>query len=454
MKRILSLMVMVILAVAAKAQSESRPLIRGELLSDQRLLLKQDNDWAWNETRLDLKLDKRTEKVKFYGNVWLRHLGAPLTTNLPSLYSKDHINPWNVDLREAYAEVNGFLFENLDMKIGRQRIAWGTADKFNPTDNVNPYDLEDLLDFGRHQGSEALSLTWHMSEQSSLQGVYLPFFRPSSLPLRVFSNVLGDPIRLPEGLQLADVHTALEMPAHNFSQGAIAGLRFKSFLLNTDVSLSYLYGRDGLPFLKSTRIVPLESFPQVNVEAILCFPRQHVFGADMAGSVGNVGVWAEAAVFLPEKDIYLSNDISLLFPMSPKPVIQDTLVLEKKPYMKLALGADYSFSNGAYLNVQYLRGFIHERGKGNMNDYLMLALEKSFFSDRLLFRPLAGGLAVSDWDAPADNFALFYTPELMYKGIDNLQIGIGAYFFEGKGSNMFAGFGDFNMIQAKAKLSF
>jgi len=45
------------------------------------------------------------------------------------------------------------LTSTLDIRIGRQRIAWGTADKLNPTDNLNPDDLEDIFDFGKHLDS-------------------------------------------------------------------------------------------------------------------------------------------------------------------------------------------------------------------------------------------------------------------------------------------------------------
>ncbi len=454
MKRIICIVLCVMLANIAGAQEESRPLLRGEFLTDQRLLMNEDHSWAWSENRLDLKLEKRQGKLKFYSNIWLRHLGGAGVQTVSGLYSKDQINPWNLDLREAYAEVNGFLAENLDLKIGRQRIAWGTADKFNPTDNINPYDFEDLFDFGRHQGSEAINLIMHFGEQSSLQGVYVPFFRPSNLPLGVFSGVLTMPMIMPEGLTVSGIEDKLDMPAYNFSEGASAGLRFKTFLKGFDFSLSYLYGRDGLPLLTSVTFVPTMTLPNVNLETEFCFPRMHIIGADMAGSIGSVGVWAEAAVFVPEKEIHQRTDLSLIYPALPVPMVMDTITLSKDPWLKLAIGADYTFHNGAYLNVQYLRGFIHERGQGNMNDYLLLSLEKGFFNGELVFRPLAGSISVTDMEAVSDNYAVFYTPEIIYKGIDNFQIGFGAYIFEGKGTGIFAGLNELDMLQLKAKLNF
>ena len=442
------------MSVGAFAQVGSNLRIGGELLTDQRFFLKNGNDWVWNETRLDLRLDKRTDRVKFYGNVWLRNLGGPTTTEISGLFSKDQINPWNLDIREAYAEVFGFLSDNLDLKIGRQRIAWGTGDQFNPTDNLNPYDVEDILDFGRHQGSEAISLTWHFNNNSSLQGVYLPFFRPAALPLGKFSELLSPVPEFPSGLNLVGFDDHLIMPRLNLAEGASAGMRFKGFAANFDFSLSYVYGYDGFPLLSSVALFPQENIPDISASAELIFPRQHVFGADLAGSIGSVGVWAEAAVFLPEKEIRQTIYWGGFNPALPTDLLLDSLVIEKKPWLKFIVGADYTFANGTYLNAQYLHGFIHERGNGNLNDYLILSLEKDFFNGQLHIRPLAGGMAVSDWEKPSKNYAIFYTPEVLYRGIDNFEIGLGAYIFAGKGDGIFAGLKEMDMLQVKAKLSF
>jgi len=143
----------------ALEQAESRLNITGSLLTDERFLLTDKNDLAWNENRLTLKLDKKiSSRSKFYSEVWLRNIGLPNITSSADLYNKGIVDPINVELREAYVQIFGFLSKNLDITMGRQRIVWGTADKLNPTDNLNPYDLEDILDFGRHRGSDAVSL--------------------------------------------------------------------------------------------------------------------------------------------------------------------------------------------------------------------------------------------------------------------------------------------------------
>ncbi|MEE4176009.1 MAG: DUF1302 family protein [Bacteroides sp.] len=445
---------LLIILFPLSAWAQDQVVIRGELNSNQRLLLNDHNDWVWNENRLDLGLEKRFDKVRFYGNIWLRHLGAPALTSSQNLYSPDQINPLNLDIREAYAEVRGFLFEDLDMKVGRQRIVWGTSDMLSPTDMLNPYDLEDVFDFGRKNGSDALSLQGYFTPQWSLQGVYLPWFRPANLPLGAFSGVFSSAIALPEGLTLNEYSDKLRMPGNNLKDGASLGFRLKGFAVNTDISFSYLYGREVLPLVSRVTLTPAGMQGETNVEAELFFPRYHMLGADLAGSIGQVGVWAEAGLFFPQKEVIMTTDMSLLYSQPPGTVTSDSLLLEKAPYIRYVIGADFTFKNGIYLNAQFMHGFLHERGKENLNDYLIIGCERGIWGEKLLLRPLAGGVVISDWQKPESNYAIFYTPEIAYKGIDNLELGLGAYLFNGKGENIFAGFRDKDMLSARVKVHF
>ena len=95
MKRIyLFLTVIIFLSVASslikaqdsiatpQAQDESKLKISGELLSDERLLLKDKNNWVWNENRLTLKFDKKiTDNSKFQNqmkNLLIKILVCPI----------------------------------------------------------------------------------------------------------------------------------------------------------------------------------------------------------------------------------------------------------------------------------------------------------------------------------------------------------------------------------------
>lgn len=439
----------------AKAQDANSLKISGELLTDQRILLNDNNDWAWNENRLTLKLDKKiTNNSKFYSEVWLRNIGLPQISSSADLYNKGIVDPYNLEVREAYVQIYGFLTDKLDLKIGRQRIAWGKADKFNPTDNINPYDLEDILDFGRHRGSDAINLNYYINSDYSLQGVFVPFFEPANMPIGVFSSALNPTMELPQGLTLKSMSDNVIMPSYNLSESTTAGIKFNGFLGGFDFSLSYLWGRDGLPLTTYNTLTPVDTMGGININTDLSYYRTHIFGADIAGSIGGVGVWAEAAAFLPENEVTMTNDLSAMYPMSPVPVTMDSVILKKEAYLKFVLGADYNFADGTYLNVQYLHGFVNERGSDNLNDYLFVRLEKKFFNDKLKVSPLSGGFVVSDWNDIQNNYSIVYVPSVSYMATDNAEVALSAAIFGGEGDNVFSQLSDYNMLMLSVKYSF
>jgi len=459
MKRIKLFQLLVLLILTsgiANAQEANSLKLSGELLTDQRFLLKSPNDWAWNENRLTLNLDKRvTGNSKFYSEIWLRNIGLPDINSSPDLYNKGIIDPYNLEIREAYVQLNGFLTKSLDLSIGRQRIVWGTADKLNPTDNLNPLDLEDILDFGRRRGSDAINLNYYINNDFSLQGVFIPFFQPANMPVGIFANILNPAMEMPDGMVLKSVSDTLMMPKYNIGESSSAGLKFKGFAKGVNFSLSYVWGYDGLPYNSKNILTPVDLTGSTSIHSQLSFIRNHIIGADLVTSFAGIGIWAEAAAFLPDADIVMTNDLSAFFPGSPVPVTQDSVLLGKnKSYVKFVAGGDYFFPDGSYLNMQYLHGFIHERGAEELNDYFFLRYEKNFFNNKLKVSPVEGGFIVTDWNNIEKNYAIVYMPEMAYQASPNTEISIACAIFDGKGQNLFAGLKDYDMLMFKMKYSF
>ncbi len=440
----------------AQTKDENRLKFSGELFTGQRFLLKDKNDWVWNENRLTVDLDKKiTGNSKFHSEVWLRNIGLPDITTSSDLYNKGIVDPYNLEIREAYVQVFGLLSKNLDVTIGRQRIVWGTADKLNPTSNLNPYDMEDILDFGRQRGSDAISFNYYFKSDFSLQGVFIPFFQPANLPIGIFSDAFNPGMKLPQGMVLKEYSDSIVLPCYNIRRSSVPGLKIKGFVKGIDFSVSYIWGMDGLPFNTRNTLFPVDTLGGIKINSQLSFARNHIIGADLATGIGNIGFWAEAALFIPENDIVMINDLSAFFPMSPVPVTQDSVILDKtKPYLKFIIGGDYFFTDGSYLNVQYMHGFIHERGNNNMNDYFFLQYEKKFFNEKLKIAPIGGGFVIADWEGIKNNYALIYMPEITYQATVNSELSLSAVFFDGKGHNLFANLNDNNMLMFKFKYSF
>lgn len=125
----------------------------------------------------------------------MRRRGSALPGLLPSgvsgtdLFSPGSLAPVVLDLREAYFELNGFIFDNIDLKVGRRRIAWGTADKLNVVDNVNPMDLSDPWDFGRRLGSDGAQLNVYAAGLQ-ITALAVAQFTPAVLPAGQWATAL------------------------------------------------------------------------------------------------------------------------------------------------------------------------------------------------------------------------------------------------------------------------
>jgi len=432
------------------AQESEISLVKwnGYLQTDNRLQLKGDNDFSWNEYRLDLKTEvKPAEKTHFYSEIWLRSFGFPTVQNSADLFDRNKVSPLNLDFREAYVDLYGFLFNNLDIRIGRQRIAWGTADKLNPTDNLNPDDLEDIWDFGRHLGSDGLKASYYLKDYT-FSLIYIPIFTPAVLPCGDWASALFPSMELPAGLTLRNLTDTIIMPENNLKETSIIGVKTSKNFFGYDFSLSYVYGRDDLPLTKKITFTPASTPGEVNIASELVYPKMKILGMDMAGAIGDVGVWGEAAVFYPEK-IEMTTDLSALGMGT-----QQSIILDDKPYVKYVFGADYTFKNGIYINGQYLHGFIHERGDDNLENYFMFGLEKKFFNDKLKITPIGGGIEIKDFKDIENNYAYILSPEITYYPVDNAEITLGARFIDGKNTTTFGKLKDNDEMYFKVKYSF
>ena len=186
--------------------------INGYIQTDIRMQTGGDNDFTWNENRLDLKLGgSPSDGAHLYSELWLLNYGFPQVNRSSDLTDGEKISPWELDMREAYIDLYGFLLDDLDLRIGRQRIAWGTADKLNPTDNLDPDDLRDVWDFGRHLGSDALKATYYWGD-FTLTGAFIPIFKPAVLPTGDWAAALSPPMELPPGLTLRSLNDNIVMP--------------------------------------------------------------------------------------------------------------------------------------------------------------------------------------------------------------------------------------------------
>lgn len=408
----------------------------GFLQLDKRLNVGSDSlliaDF-YNRFRLEMSAPLNNN-LYIFTSMDFRFYDLPRVNSLGSLSDLNSVYPTDISLWEAYAEVYGFIFDDFDLRLGKQRIAWGTADKLNPTDNLNSDDFSDLINFTEKIPTWAAMGTYYIGD-FTLSGVWLPNVVPILLPRKGASLFLGD--------QPPGVRDSLSLPAHSPGNSMYA-FKLSSRICGWDYSLSYFNGYDDIPILNRTDLkFNNDGTPSASIE--LGFPKMQVFGLDFASEIFGAGVWGEGGLFLPGKVISQTQvGDTLSF---------QTVELDDAPYFKFTLGGDYTFPKGFYFNVQWMHGFFTERGNDELHDYFILRSEKEFWRNNLKIA-IGGALEVSDWKSISDSYGYGIFPELIYQAIDNFEISVGGFLVDGKPGALFGTWKNANQVYLSAKVNF
>lgn len=380
------------------------------------------------------------------------------------LASPGKTEPFDLSLYEAYFRVNHFLLKNLDLTIGKQRIQWGTADKLNIIDNLNPVDFANFLTFDpdyylERRPQTALNLEYYPWNNSKLQLVWLLQRQYSPLPSG-FSEMLKTNLSfLPEPEINLETETS-SLKHTNF------GLRFSTVLFNVDFGLSYYRGNYSLPCIQGVEFSsPLQPGP---TGVYFRYPKKQVIGLDLAGEIESVGFWAELARVQPQKIIGWLNTYWLigdeLYPVNA------IFPLLESCYWQWVVGADYTFSlaDGLYLNVQYLRGLFDEvafsglaRSYFGLRKGMWFGQIEDYVAGRAELRLLKGDLKVGlnsvvAMGAGQDSrsSAIFY-PSLEYKIHDAVYLQAGAILASGdRALSKFGSFSRDRVLYLLTKVSF
>lgn len=246
------------------------------------------------------------------GSVWLKW-----THQLPhgiGLYAQGWARSDNVFkgtdkkylMREAYAD---YALGSWDFRFGRQIIAWGRADRINPTDNLTPRDFKILVpeDDDNRFGALAAKARYSFGDYS-ITGVWLPDFRPNHLPFPQQTGVSYDEA----------------IPGSHRTWAA----KFERSGKDFDWSVSYYDGFDLNPDIS------VKSAGPTGVNVLLSHHRYRAFGADAATTLGRYGLRGEIAY--ARTDDSDGNDLFV-----------------KNPFMWGVVGVERTFLSYLNLNVQY-----------------------------------------------------------------------------------------------------
>jgi hypothetical protein len=405
----------------------AQPTFSGFLELDKRFVTGGDStiiDDFYNRFRLEMKAPVGS-KLYMFSSLDLRFYDFPRSQSLDDLEQIEREFPLDFTLWEAFIDVYGFLSDNLDIRVGKQRIAWGKADKLNPTDNLNPNDFSDIINFTETIPSWAFKGTLYVGDHQ-LTGVWLPGITPVLLPRDGANLFLGD---------LGAFNDELQLPERTPANSMFA-FRWDGSIDKWDYSFSYFNGYDDIPIPTRLTVNPPPASPEIKME----FPIMQVIGADLVTELSGIRLWAEAGLFWPEKVELVSE---------ANGVINRKIQLEDDPYLKFTIGGDYTFSNGIYLNTQWMHGFFTERGAGELNDYFVARVEKEYFNDDVLIA-LSNTLEINDWK----QLGYGLSPELTYQAIDNFEAGLGAFLIWGEEGTLFNSWEELDQVFVRFRLDF
>lgn len=232
------------------------------------------NGWSGNRLNND-------DGGTLSGEIWVR----ARTTITPTVSAK--LEAWagtdpaalrNVggDVREGFATVD---VGGVTLNIGRQLLAWGRADRINPTDMVSARDLRRLVEEEEENrlGIGAVSASAPFAG-GTLSAYWLPEFRASKLPQDLAANGLS----------------VLRRKRVN-SENDFA-IRYERFGSKIDFSVTYANIADRLPWL--TVVAGPNNQPALQTR----HPKMQMFGADIATTIGRFGLRAEAAAYTYKKN--------------------------------------------------------------------------------------------------------------------------------------------------------
>jgi hypothetical protein len=210
------------------------------------------------------------------------------------------------DLKEGWVEV---ATDNFDIRVGDQVLSWGSADGVNPTDVWNSSDLIDPFSAAKLP-AQIIKLAIHplALEHFIWEFVASPEFRPHRLPIDTYDSAGSSRavsptdsrwlIQSPRLASIAGVTVPVtyEVTGSNKPNDWQLGTRLRLMRLSKwDLSFSYSQTTYQMPAIKTQVHGTFAPGLPVLISLNPNFYRVGTAGFDAAGSIGEVGVRAEAS---------------------------------------------------------------------------------------------------------------------------------------------------------------
>jgi len=371
-----------------------------------------------NENQFKLKLDAQWGRLTGIAELDFVYYGyLQQLDGIGDLTRREQVDPYRIEAQAIYIEAVDLLVKGLDLRVGQQQVFWGKGDQFNPTNTINPNDVEDPLLFGEQVANLMVKVDYTPGTNWTFSGVLVPVFKPALLPdSAVIGLSASDRLPMVDGALRWRLHTEKaftesvlgfptvvqqavpDMPERTAANMQWA-LRVAGSIWEHDIALSYYWGRTDIPqpYLNVTRLRPDQRCDPADPDACinglletethLGYPRMQVIGLNMAGQLNLLG-WIskkiqplgyriEAGLFLPQAASISLIQQEMDFGLYVQPAgeyiyhfdggsgrFPRPLVVDDTPFAKWVVGLDYTFNQYVYANVQWVHGFPDEFGAG------------------------------------------------------------------------------------------
>ncbi|MCG8568960.1 MAG: hypothetical protein MJB14_02365, partial [Spirochaetes bacterium] len=245
---------------------------------------------------------------------------------------------------ENYIAINPWKFK---LSAGYMKYTWGTADGFNPTDNINPLDLRNTLDPVKIPLLSAY-IGFFPIDQLSLEVIYAPFEQADQSDIDLAATLQSQYSAINPSLSITEKISDYDLSSF------ILGGKVNFFFRYIDFSLSYLYNLDSAysPIIKKTTDPTGIGLYYIPSEIDLIKRRLHHFGGDFKTNIGIFGIWGELCFTLTE-DYLLNSD----------------QIRNHKLNWIAGLEFNYGPNDDFYFNIQYFGEFIFLFDQGFYQDY-------------------------------------------------------------------------------------
>lgn len=234
-------------------------------------------DWTASETRMQLRAEHFGDAGEFFGRLDFTYDGADTSR-------------YEWELREGYLKFS--LGQNLDFKVGRQILTWGTGDLLF----INDVFAKDYLSFFVGRDDQYLKAPQDAMRAElytglgALSAVWTPRFEANRLPTgRKLSYFNGQEI-VGDGFYFDP-----ETPDPKLKNSEIA-LRLNGSIASFSTALYYYHGYYKNPLGAEVVMVDGSS----NMMPV--YPELNVYGASVRGQVAGGIVWLEGGYYDSRQD--------------------------------------------------------------------------------------------------------------------------------------------------------